>query len=473
MIALILGPSGYGIIFQFLYFLGFFTSTVHLGTPVGVAAKIPSLIESDQNSGQEFNFNYSSVGKYYVYFIRLFGLLTVAFTIIFILFSDSLTSFLVGESKYSLAFVIVLVSAPFAVVYSIFESFLKCYGKFTQIVVITIIGSLSSILLLYPLITKFGILGVSIYLFFSGFIPFLIYCIKNWQWTKQIFVIHKKEKLEYKSQILKTGSVSLFSSLLFIGSNIIIRKFTIDNLGLTNNGIYQSIAALSNSSFLIFYYYLSTYLLPKISSLHTDNEICNEIDENFRFILLFIVPFVIVVFSYRYLLIKLLFSSDFLPAVGIIQYQFLGDFFRCLSGLFGLWMISRMKLFSIMIIDLIMNIILISSPFLCKYLFSEISLIVIPISYMIALFVHFILFFIVTIKYINYAASLKAKKTFIISVFVLTVAFLTSYLGNYAEYIGAPFLVIIYWYLSTSLDEREKTIKLIKKYTGNIYSRIN
>lgn len=458
ILAIFLGPIGYGIVFQFLNFLNIFTSTVHLGVPTGITAKIPSLMKDNEVVGKQI------IDSYFVYFVKIYFTLTLLLTILFIFFSDNIVSFLIGETKYVDSFVLMVATAPFLVLYAIGDAFLRCYGKLTQIVFIAVVSSLSSILLLFPLLDLFGILGVSIYFLLNGILLFTIYAVLNFEKVKLIFRSNKIYKLDLRIQILKTGVVSLISSFLFIGSNIILRKFIIENLGLTENGIYQSVASLSASSFLVVYSYITTYLLPKISSSESDSQIVNETDVNFRFILLLMVPMIIAIFSFRKVLIGVLFSSEFLPASDILQYQFAGDFFRGLSGLFGLWMIYKMNLKVIIAFDVVMNLLLVSFPFACKHYFDYVSLNLIPISYMIALGIHFLLFFIYTKKKLRYRVSKSTFRTVLISVILLLAVFLVDKQNEIFKYVLSFFFILFFWFFAVSSIERNKLTVFLKNY---------
>jgi len=431
-----------------------------LGAPIGITARIPTLIRDSEYS------KVSTVDDYFLYFIRLFAIITIGLTVIFIFFSSSIVEFLVGDSKEVNFFIIILASAPFMVAYSISDAFLRCYGKLSQIVLIAIVSSVSSLLLLYPLIEYLGMTGVSFYFFLSGVFPFVAFLIINRSYVKKILNKKIEHLLDLKSQILKMGSVSLLSSFLFIGSFIILRKFVIDNLGLVDNGIFQSVVALSNSIFMIIYSYLSTYLLPKLSKYIKNKEINEELDNSFRFILFMIVPSIILAFSYRYLIIRAIFSVEFLKASDIIIYQFLGDFFRCLSGLFCLWLIPRMRIRTIMTFDIIMNLSLVLLPYIYMLLFNKIFLGIVPISYMVAMILHFIMYLSITIKDLHYRISAHTLRTIIISALCISASFLSGWGGYLFQYLAAPLLILFFGLIAISKVERFKLIQLGKSYVS-------
>lgn len=452
-----MGPVGYGIVFQFINFLNIFTSTIHLGVPTGITAKLSSLT-SDSNAE-----NKKLIDFYFIYFARGFFIITTFFTILFIIFSKDIVNFLVGEIKEINLFILIICCAPFIVLYSIFEAFLRCYTKLTIIVLISIISSASSIILLYPLLIEFNYLGIGLYFFINSLFVIILYIIFDFNNFKLLFKKKVKEKLLHKNQIFKIGVVSLISSFLFIGSSILLRKFAIENFGLNENGIYQSVSTLSASCFLLVYNYLTTYLLPRISKSKTNLEIIDELDKNLRFVLLLMIPIMLVVFSYRLILINLLFSREFEFASTMLHYQFLGDFFRGLSGLFGIWMIFKLKLKVIFIFDIIMNLILIGIPFISLLIFENVGLSIIPISYMIALALHFLLYFIYTQAVLKYSFSLKTLKTISVSVVSIIAVYLCDIYFISGLYFLTPLIIVAFWYIAISNDEKIQFIGIIKK----------
>lgn len=451
-----MGPVGYGIIFQFINFSNLVAATIHLGSPVGITARIPSAIKDDLLSGK------SSVDDYFLYFIRIFGMFTFLACLIFIVFSRFLTDFLIGNSQDYISFIIIVSATPLIVVYSICESFLKCFGNITQIVIITIISSISSLILLYPLIKFLGIYGASVYIFLNGILPFCIYAYLNRDYLKKIYLKKIVSALLLKKQILKIGSVSLFSSFLFIGCFIILRKFVIDNLGFVDNGIFQAVVSLSTGSFLIVNNYLSSYLLPKISGFSTNDEIKHEIDRNFRFILFLMVPAILVVVYYNNLIIRILYSSDFLKASDFIIFQFIGDFFRGLAGLFGLWLISKMKIKIIMSFDILMNLILVTSPFIFKYLFNMVSLKIISISYMVACIVHFMNYFIISVRVLKYKISSFTAKTIFVSVVCLGSSYFFTFSDYLYQFICFFISCLLFGFFATTSEEKFKLMRLLR-----------
>ena len=455
--ALILGPSGFGIISQLNNFILLFTQTVHIGTPVGITSEISKLsaIEAVENK--------IKMKSYFVYFNFVFGILTAFFSVIFFIFSGQISFLLVEDSSYYIVLAIAILAAPLVVIFYIIEAFLRSYEFIDIIVKISIINNIVSLIFLFPLIYYLKYIGIGIYLFIFGSLPFLIYFI----FYRNIFDFKKykvdKSFLKRKEimNVLKIGVISLSSSLLHQGAIILLRKFAINNFGLIDNGVYQSVLSTSIAYFSIIYIFLSNYTLPLFSKIIIDSELVEEINNNFRFLLFLVLPIIVITFTYRGIIVELLYSKSFNKASTLFLPQLIGDFFRVFAALFGLWTIPRMKIKQMLIFDFLFNL----SLFLFPHLYMEIlgkNLIIIPVSYMTAFIIHFLLYFIYSKIYLKFYFKKQIIYNAIVSIFVMLLSVLLSYISNLLGYFSTAILLIIWIYLVLNKEEKKSIIAFFK-----------
>jgi len=434
-----------------------------MGTPFGITSEVSKLLSEKESSSS------NKVNALFTYYLILFGITTVLFAIIFFVFRNEILELLIGTNEYKFVYIMLLAASPFVVVYSIIEAFLRGHGEINAIVKISIISNIISVVFLTLAIYFFSITGVALYLFVFGIMPFLVYFIV--MKSKKSFHIDlnllKNISKQDRSKILKIGSVSLFSSLLFQFVIISLRKFIIANFGMDDNGIYQSIFGLSSNYFVLIYIFLVNYTLPKFASMVNNEDIIRELNDNLRFLFFLLVPMIVMVFSYRDILIYLFYSKAFLKGSDYLLFQLIGDIFRIMAALFGLWLIPKMRVKKIMLIDLTFSL----SLFLLPYLLIKIvgvNLIIIPLSYMIAFFIHFVLFFSVTVSELKFKFGVKQIKTISVSLIILAINFFLSvYLKQYG-YFTSILLISIWVYLVTDINERKSVLVLV----GNKFNKI-
>lgn len=424
-----------------------FTSVIHFGVPVPITSEI-SKLNSSGKPGDE-----GKVNSYFRYLTSRIFIVTLFFTIIIVFFSVNLSDLLVDDSNYYYIIIFLFLAAPFGVMYSIVEAFLRSFNLIDKIVKISVISNILSLLMLIPLIILLKFVGVSLYLFIFGTLPFVLLFFVAKKFTKDLhqdkgYVLSKQDK----HLIFKIGFVSLFSSLMHQGIIIMIRKLLIVNYGYEENGIYQSVLSISLSYFGLLYIFLTNYTLPKLSSCNTDESICKELNVNARFLLLIIIPMMIVFYGFKDYGILLLFSKNFLNARDLIFPQFLGDIFRLGAALFGLWLVPKRKIKQIIIIDISFNLIFFALSYATINILS-LPLVFVSYSYMIAFIFHFILYFTYTKFTIKFKIDRKVLMTFIYSILAfVTTYFITENVQKYG-YILVIFILISWFILVMDRNE--------------------
>jgi len=411
--ALYLGPSGFGVISQFITFITLITSTIHIGTPFSLSALLPSLYKNDDIPSKQ------KIYSYFVFFAKLFGSVTLFISVLVILFSDQISFLLVDSKTDSLFLKIIALSIPFIVIYSIFEAFLRSSGQINKIVKIAIFSNLISLPCLIVLINFFLVDGIGIYLLVLGILPFIFMLVLY----KRIFTSEYRKKsdrlkTEEIKNIFKTGITSLLAFLFYQLVILYLRKFIISNFGNDENGIYQSVLGLSLNIFAFIYSFLGNHTLQQLSMDKETSKIGSILDNTSKFLIFMIVPIIVLFFGFRELIIILFYSKSFVSGGGLMVYQFLGDGFRVFASLFSLWLFSNMRIKQLIIIDLIFNITLLSLPNVLLLFFPG-QLKIVPISYLLASALQFLLFFLYTKSALKFKFLKKTRITILFSVFIV------------------------------------------------------
>lgn len=453
-----LGPIGFGIISQLYNFFLLFSSVLNLGVPISTTSEISKLYSEDSEESEK------KIAYYFRYItIRIF-ILSLVLSCVVILLSGFISEFLVEDKTYSVLLAVIFISAPFTILYSVMEAFLRSFKRINTIVKISVITNISTVAILIPLVYFFDIKGVGIYLLIFGILPMLLFLFYGRDIIKKYF--KRNDYLSSKQDkmlIFKIGLISLLSSLIHQGIIILMRKILISHYGYELNGLYQSVLAVSVTYFSLIYIFLTNYSLPKLSECSDDNAVNLELSHNLRFLLLIITPMMIIFLGYRDILVSLLFSKNFERTVNLFLPQFTGDLFRVGAALFGLWLIPRRKIKQIIVIDITFNSILISSVYLFVIILNK-PLVYVSYAYAIAFVMHFIMYFVYTIYSIKYKASKTIILTFLYSLFSLIIVSYISLINIKYSYFITPFVLIIWLFLTVKKNEIQKSKELILNY---------
>ena len=400
---------------------------------------------------------------YFRYFTKLFSIVTIALSAIIIIFSSNITNFILGSSEYSNILILLVIAIPFMVNYSIFDSFLRSFEQIDRIVRISIISNAVSLLILIPLIYYYKISGVIIYILVAGIMPFLLFIVQ----FRNIFRDYlgefkiKLDRLD-KLNVFKIGLSSLLAFFMFQSVIILLRKFIISNFGLEENGLYQSLLGISLNYFIIIYSFFTNHTLPQLSMCETDLDIISILDSTTKFLMFIIVPLTLILFNYRDIILLLLYSQSFVGASDLLIFQLVGDLFRIFAVLFSLWLIPKMRVRQLILIDFIFNCALLVLPYILIIVYQH-SLKVVPISYMLAFIIQFLLYFIYTKRNLNFKFSKKTMSILLISGVVLLLSFIFSWFYKYYGYFAIYVFLIIWIYLVFKHVEKILIIDSMKR----------
>ncbi|MFZ1322256.1 MAG: oligosaccharide flippase family protein [Ignavibacteria bacterium] len=457
MYALFLGPSGFGVVNQLFNFVNLVSNTINLGLPLGLSTRLPPLVQENTEESK------SKIRAYIEYFIKISLVISFPVTLLLIIFSDSISYLIIGSYDYKTFFIIIMLCIPFLVLYSLVESLIRGMSEIKILVNITVISAIVSTAILIPIIYYFNFEGVAYYLLVFSLIPLSTFIIK-YRGTFGRYFNSVKTTLSSseKSIIYKIGFVALLSSMMQQGSMIVLRRLIIGNLGFEDNGIYQSVLSLSLNAFTLIYIFLTNYTLPKLSSLKNKNEIVSELNNNYRFLLLILIPIVILIFTYKDFIIVLLYSKSFSDATGLLKFQLIGDIFKASAALFGLWLIPQMKIKQLILIDLIFNFTFLLTPFIALEILNY-DLDSIPICYLLSFTVHFLLYFFYSRKEIKFKFDNKVFKNVIFSSIIIFMTFLMSIYFYHYSLFSNIIILFIWSYMVIEKSEKLKIYSYLKK----------
>ncbi|EAV1605004.1 O-antigen translocase, partial [Salmonella enterica] len=159
------------------------------------------------------------------------------------------------------------------------------------------------------------------------------------KWFQRKYFFQRFHKAEVKD-ILAYVSMALTSALSLPFTLIIIRSILINYTDISVAGQWQAVWKISEAYIGVVTIALSTYFLPKLSSLNNVIDIKCEIRMVLKHILPFVIFFAVVIFFMRDFIIALLFTSEFSFARDLFLVQLLGDVIKIISWVYAFTMLS-------------------------------------------------------------------------------------------------------------------------------------
>jgi len=449
-----LGLSGLGVISQFTSSISFLNYLLPLGFPVGITKLIAQSGEKDKHYINDII--YTSI-------IVLILPVFISFILTFV-FSNELSVFLFNEDIYAGYIKVLSIFFPFIVLFSMLEAIYKGLGNISLYVKTLILSSLISLVITVPLVIFWGITG-AVYGLTVNYIFFVIYSIIKFRKASILSFDLKPFKInrDVLNQIVKIGSAFLIAGALYQLTLLIIKRMVIEKYGLDGSGLFQSILNISLFYFGFIFTSMSSYTFPKIANMNNDSDLNNELNSTVRFITLVMVPLILILIVFRYIIILFLYTSDFLIAEPFFQYQFLGDFFKALSWVLGIWLIPRSKIFYFLFFDILLNLNLII-VFQLILDHTDLGLKGVSLAYLTAYIIHFLLNLILSRRIIGFKFTIKNLQLIISSIIIMVGSTYISFQNNIYGYILFLPIFLIWLFFNLKISEMKKMKIMVRNY---------
>ena len=161
---------------------------------------------------------------------------------------------------------------------------------------------------------------------------------------------------EGSASFIKVGSATLVTGLLGTGSVLIVRTLIIKFDGYASAGIFDAAWTLSMTYVMLILTSFSAYYLPTLGTLKGKHQERNNlIEQYFRFATLASIPLITVVMLLRPWVVELLYSKEFVPAIHVMRWMLLGDFFKISSWVMAMPMLAYADIKPYVLSELLWN----------------------------------------------------------------------------------------------------------------------
>jgi len=331
IIALFVGPTGMATVGQLQNFLQFGVSIGSTGINDGVIKFIA------QN-----NHSRTKQGLYISTSITIVSVAALVVGLIVLLLAPFLSETIFKSQQYILltrfSGIYIITTSLFNLIASIINGlrFLKTF------IFLNIFLSVSGFIIAFVSVYFHGLEGLLWGIIFQTSLAFLVgsgILIKTFKSNPFSF-----SKLVVK-KLSKYSLMVIVSSALLPLSTIIIRDIIITHLSLTDAGIWDGITKLSNNYILLVTMSFGYYFLPTFASMDSQSEIKKEIISVYKILIPILLIGGLIIYFMRLPIIKILFSEEFYKMADILKWQLIGDFFKILSWVIGILIISKEKVY--------------------------------------------------------------------------------------------------------------------------------
>jgi PST family polysaccharide transporter len=331
VVSVYIGPSGLALVGQIQNFVDMVSNIASAGVNSGVV-KYTAEYRDNEKIKQKI---WSSAVK-----LSFILLLPVAIFIIF--FSDYLSLRLLNTYEYKSVFILFAITLFIFVMNGLLISILNGEGEIKKLTILNIASSLVGLLITLILVKKLNLYGALISSIVTQSIVFfitLMFVIRS-KWFKLSMFLGKMDR-EYRNKLLKYSIMTVVSATTIPLSRIYLRNYIGANIGWDAAGYWQGITRISDTYLMLITTTLSIYYLPKLSSIQDKMELRKEIIYGYKIIMPVVIVMAAGIYFFRDFIIKLIFTSDFLPMRELFLYQLIGDVIKIASWLLGYVMVAK------------------------------------------------------------------------------------------------------------------------------------
>lgn len=330
-VALIVGPSGIALLGQLNNFSSILMTVACGGINNGVTKYVA-----------ENNDNVDVIKEFLSTALKITLYASLACGILLISLNEWFSEIILLSSDYGYVFIVFGLTLFLYALNMLFTSILNGFKEFRKYVIVNIVGSILGLAITLLLVYFFNIKGalVSAVTFQSIMFFVTLWMIRKLPWVSFSFF---KEKFNPKiaHKYFKYTLMTFVTAATVPVSQLLLRGYVISEISVVEAGWWEGMNRISNMYLMVITSSLSVYYLPKLSEIKDTLELRAEIFRAYKLIIPTITIGFILIYFLRVLIIKILFTEDFLSMSNLFLWQLVGDFFKISSWLLAFLMVAK------------------------------------------------------------------------------------------------------------------------------------
>lgn len=335
VIALLLGPSGTGLIGALQSSTSFIQSLSSLGIDNSAVRDIAQA--NIKGNDKRLSIVVKSLRK----IVLLTGFLGLLLTIIF---AQALSEFTFDTADYTFEIRLLSIAVFFNLIQAGQSALIQGMRRIKDLARMSILSSLMGTVLSLPLIYFFEFDGVSYYLVVLAIGQFLVSLYYARKIKIQDIKVSWFKAFKESKGMVKLGFSFMGGALAAILSAYLIRVIIIRDLSLADAGIYQAAFALSGLYIGVILQAMGKDFYPRLTAVAFDSKKeIQLINEQTQVGMMIAAPGLMFTLAFAPLAIRVLYSAEYLEAFPILQWMILGVFLRTISWPMGFLFVARAK----------------------------------------------------------------------------------------------------------------------------------
>ncbi|MGN5181993.1 O-antigen translocase [Aeromonas veronii] len=259
-----------------------------------------------------------------------------------LLLSKRISSWLFQDISLSWVVMATVLVLPLSAIGTLFNSIINGQQQYRRYVGLGMISALVSGSLMLAMIAVYNIQGALLAAATqSALIGVVMLCLNIRQPWSKLCCWWGHCDAKFRKDIRSYMLMAITTALTVPTSLILVRNIIINQLGWDAAGQWQAVWKISEVYLGVITMALSTYYLPKLSSLKKVDDIVHEINRTARVIIPIVSTMALGIYLLRDIAISLLFTDEFHGARELFAIQLIGDVIKIAAWLYAYPMLSR------------------------------------------------------------------------------------------------------------------------------------
>ena len=356
VIAIFIGPSGMALVGNLRNFMTSIESVATLGFQNGIVKYIVN------NKDNEIELR-KVISTVFLSLLTVSLVLSLGLATFSVYWSDVVFGI---NFEYSDIFLILALALPWYIVTILLLAIINGLGKFRNVIFSNIIGNLIGLLFSVIVVWHYKTFGALLAIIIP---PALLFFVAFYYINKDLHFINTISFRLFDFQILKNLSSyslmalvsSVFGPLVFLS----IRHSIIRHLGIESAGYWEAMNRISSYYLMFISSILTLYFFPRLAFAETKKATRNIFWSYYKTILPIFTFGLLLIYFFRYIIVKLLFTDAFLPVATLFFWQLIGDTLKAASLILGYQFFAKKLTIAFIITELISLSVMFFS---CNYL---------------------------------------------------------------------------------------------------------
>lgn len=354
IVAAIIGPAGVAILGQ----LNNFCSIIQGIAKGGITTGVTKYISEYKTDEEKIKVLISTA--FYIIII-----LSLLLGTILIICHKQVSKIILLDEKYGYAILIFGFTLILYTLDGFLLSIINGYKEFKKYVSINICGTILGLIFSISLVSVLGLTGaiINAVTFQSIMLFVTLWMCRKCPWFKKNY-FSKKFDNDSAKNYLKYSLMTLTTLLTFPTSQMLLRGYVISEISIVEAGWWEAMNRISSMYLSVITSSFSIYYLPRLAELKNNIELKSEIVRCYKTIIPILLFVSLIIYSFKKLIIQILFNPDFYPMENLFSWQLTGDFFKISSWLLSYLMLAKAKTVMYITIEILFSLTFVLFSFL-------------------------------------------------------------------------------------------------------------